>query len=235
MGGMLAAGPLVDSLARIPFFAGLDAPALERVAAGTRTRRFRRAEIIFHAGDPGDALFIIVSGEVKIALPSEEGDEAILATLRPGDVFGELALLDGAPRSATASALVATEVVLLPRDRFRELVATEPAVRDTLLASLAGELRRLTTHVEELHFLDMTGRVAARLVRLAREAGPVAVDGSIRLRPTLTQAELASMVGCTRQSVNKLLGQFADDGLVRVDRDGIVVIDLAGLIAASHR
>jgi CRP-like cAMP-binding protein len=232
---MLAAGPLVDSLARIPFFAGLDAPALERVAAGTRMRRFRRGEIIFHAGDPGDALFIIVSGEVKIALPSEEGDEAILATLRPGDVFGELALLDGAPRSATASALVATEVVLLPRDRFRELVATEPAVRDTLLASLAGELRRLTTHVEELHFLDMTGRVAARLVRLAREAGPVAVDGSIRLRPTLTQAELASMVGCTRQSVNKLLGQFADDGLVRVDRDGIVVIDLAGLIAASHR
>jgi CRP-like cAMP-binding protein len=225
----------VDSLARIPFFAGLDAPALERVAAGTRMRRFRRGEIIFHVGDPGDALFIIVSGEVKIALPSEEGDEAILATLRPGDVFGELALLDGAPRSATASALVATEVVLLPRDRFRELIATEPAVRDILLASLAGELRRLTTHVEELHFLDMTGRVAARLVRLAREAGPVAVDGSIRLRPTLTQAELASMVGCTRQSVNKLLGQFADDGLVRVDRDGIVVIDLAGLIAASHR
>jgi CRP-like cAMP-binding protein len=232
---MLAAGPLVDSLARIPFFAGLDAPALERVAAGTRMRRFRRGEIIFHAGDPGDALFIIVSGEVKIALPSAEGDEAILATLRPGDVFGELALLDGAPRSATASALVATEVVLLPRDRFRELIATEPAVRDILLASLAGELRRLTTHVEELHFLDMTGRVAARLVRLAREAGPAATDGSIQLRPTLTQAELASMVGCTRQSVNKLLGQFADDGLVRVDRDGIVVTDLTGLVAASHR
>jgi CRP-like cAMP-binding protein len=232
---MLAGGPLVDSLARIPFFAGLETATLERVAAGTRTRRFRRGEIIFHAGDPGDALFIIVSGEVKIALPSEEGDEAILATLGPGDVFGELALLDGAPRSATASALVATEAVILPRDRFRELVATEPAVRDTLLDSLAGELRRLTTHVEELHFLDMTGRLAARLVRLAREAGPPAPDGSIRLRASLTQAELASMVGCTRQSVNKLLGQFADDRLVRVDRDGILVLDMPGLVAASHR
>ena len=87
-------------------------------------------------------------------------------------MFGELALLDGAPRSATASALAATETVVLPRDQFRELVATEPAVRDALLASLAGELRRLTTHVEELHFLDMTGRLAARLVRLAGEAGP---------------------------------------------------------------
>ena len=82
MRDMLAGRPLVASLARIPFFAGLDAAALERVAAGTRTRRFRRGEVIFHAGDPGDALFIIVSGEVKIALPSETGDEAILATLR---------------------------------------------------------------------------------------------------------------------------------------------------------
>ena len=232
---MLTGGSLVESLARIPFFAGLEAGALERVAAGTRTRRFRRGEIIFHAGDPGDALFIIVSGEVKISLPSEEGDEAILATLGPGDVFGELALLDGAPRSATASALAATESVVLPRDRFRELVATEPAVRECLLASLAGELRRLTTHVEDLHFLDMTGRLAARLVRLAREGGPPSTDGSVRLRSSLTQAELASMVGCTRQSVNKLLGQFADDGLVRVDRDGIFVLDMSGLVAASRR
>ena len=232
---MQSAATYETTLARIPFFAGLDTADLERVAAGTRTRRFRRGEVIFHAGDPGDALFIILAGEVKIALPSDEGDEAILATLHEGDVFGELAVLDGAPRSATATALVATETVILPRDRFRELIATVPAARDALLASLAGELRRLTTHVEDLHFLDMTGRLAARLVRLAREAGPPGSDGSIRLRATLTQAELASMVGCTRQSVNKLLGQFSDDGLVRVDRDGIFVLDMAGLVAASRR
>jgi CRP/FNR family cyclic AMP-dependent transcriptional regulator len=232
---MIAAHPLVASLARIPFFAGLDTPALERVAAGTRSRRFRRGEVIFHVGDPGDALFIIVAGQVKISLPSETGEEAILATLGAGDVFGELALLDGAPRSATATALAATEAVILPRDRFRDLVATEPAVRDALLASLAAELRRLTMHVEELHFLDMTGRLAARLVRLATEAGGATQDGEVRLLATLTQAELASMVGCTRQSVNKLLGQFSDDGLVRLDREGIVVTDMPGLIAASRR
>jgi CRP/FNR family transcriptional regulator, cyclic AMP receptor protein len=235
MQAMPAPPSVVASLARIPFFAGLDSPALERVAAGTRTRRFRRGEVIFHAGDPGDALFIIVSGEVKIALPSEAGDEAILATLRAGDVFGELALLDGAPRSASASALVATEAVVLPRDPFLELIAAEPAVRDALLASLAAELRRLTVHVEELHFLDITGRLAARLVRLAAAAGPAGPDGSVRLLPTLTQTELASMVGCTRQTVNKLLGQFSDDGLIRFGRDGIVVIDLPGLVAASRR
>jgi CRP/FNR family cyclic AMP-dependent transcriptional regulator len=232
---MLSGRPLVASLARIPFFAGLEGDALERVAAGTRTRRFRRGEVIFHAGDPGDALFVIVSGEVKISVPSESGEEAILTTLHEGDVFGELALLDGAPRSASAAALVATETVVLPRERFRELVATEPAIRDALLASLAGELRRLTTHVEELHFLDMTGRLAARLVRLAGESGSPHLDGSIHLRASLTQAELASMVGCTRQSVNKLLGQFSDAGLVRLDREGIAVTDLPGLVAASHR
>jgi CRP-like cAMP-binding protein len=235
MTGMLTRRPLVASLARIPFFAGLDPAALERLADGTRTRRFRRGDIIFHAGDPGDALFIIISGEVKIAVPSEGGEEAILVTLGAGDVFGELALLDGAPRSATAAALALTETVMLPRDRFRDLIANEPAVRDALLASLASELRRLTMHVEELHFLDITGRLAAMLVRLSSEAGPPDNGGAIRLRATLTQAELASMVGCTRQSVNKLLGQFSDDGLIRLDRDGIWVTDLTGLTATSRR
>ncbi len=229
---MLSARPLVASLAAIPFFGGLDPTALERLAASMRSRRFRRGEVIFHIGDPGDALFVIVSGEVKISLPSETGDEAILATLRPGDFFGEIALLDGAPRSASASAQTAAETVILPRDAFRELIATETGVRDALLASIAGELRRLTTHVEELHFLDITGRLAARL---AQESGTPLGDGSLRLRTNLTQGDLAAMVGCTRQSVNKLLGQFTDDGLIRLERDAIVVTDLEELSATSRR
>ena len=233
--GMLSPRPVLASLAAIPFFGGLEPDALERLAASMRSRRFRRGEVIFHVGDPGDALFVIVSGEVKISLPSETGDEAILATLRPGDVFGELALLDGAPRSASASALTPTETVILPRDRFRELIATEAGVRDALLASIAGELRRLTTHVEELHFLDITGRLASQLVRLAQDGGTPLADGSLRLRTNLTQADLAAMVGCTRQSVNKLMGQFTDDGLIRLERDAIVVTDLDGLGATSRR
>jgi CRP/FNR family transcriptional regulator, cyclic AMP receptor protein len=231
---MLASRPIVDSLRSVPFFAGLDDDALGRVAAGMRSRRFRRGEVIFHVGDPGDALFVIVSGEVKISLPSEAGDEAILVRLRPGDVFGELALLDGAPRSATATALSAAETVVLPRDRFHELISNEPAVRDALLSALASELRRLTTHVEELHFLDITGRLAACLVRLA-DQGAALPDGSIRLRTSLTQGDLASMVGSTRQSVNKLLGQFASDGYLRLERDAIVLTDIEGLTLASHR
>ena len=226
---------LLASLASIPFFSGLGSSSLERVADGMRARRFRRGEVIFHLGDPGDALFIIVSGEVKISLPSESGDEAILVRLQQGDVFGELALLDGAPRSASATALGAVEAVVLPRDRFRDLIAEEPAVRDALLASLAGELRRLTTQVEELHFLDITGRLAACLVRLAADGGTAVDGGGIRLSRSLTQGDLAAMVGSTRQSVNKLLGQFTDDGFLHVERDAIVVTDLEGLARASRR
>jgi CRP-like cAMP-binding protein len=232
---VIEARPPTEALSNMPLFRGLDDGALESIARGLRARRFRRGEVIFHLGDPGDALFIVSSGAVKITLPSETGEEAILATLRPGDFFGELALLDGAPRSATAAALEPTETLVLPRQRFRDLIATEPVIRDALLASLAAELRRLTLHVEELHFLDIAGRLAARLVRLAGEQGTRRADGTIRLDAPLTQSDLASMVGCTRQSVNKLLGMFADDGLVRLDRDAIVILDQEGLARASRR
>jgi CRP/FNR family cyclic AMP-dependent transcriptional regulator len=235
MRDMIAARPLAQTLAGIPFFSGLDASSLESVGRGMRARRFRRGEVIFHQGDPGDALFIVMSGAIKIMLPSDTGDEAILATLRPGDVFGELALLDGAPRSATATALEATETLILPRDQFRELLATEPAIRDAILASMAGELRRLTNHVEELHFLDITGRLASRLVRLASESGKPLPEGAIRLGSPLTQGDLAAMIGCTRQSVNKLLGMFTDDGLIRLERDSIVILDLDGLARTARR
>ena len=226
---------VVQALAAVPLFAGLAAPALESLARAVRSRRFRRGEVVFHLGDPGDALFVVSGGAVKITLPSEAGDEAIIATLRAGDFFGELALLDGAPRSATATALEPTETLVLPRDRFRDLVATEPAIRDALLAALARELRRLTVHVEDLHFLDIAGRLAARLARLATDQGQRAADGTIRLDAPLTQTDLASMVGCTRQSVNKLLGLFVRDGLVAIDHEAIVVLDLDGLLRASRR
>jgi CRP/FNR family transcriptional regulator, cyclic AMP receptor protein len=201
-----------------------------------RVRRFRRGETVFHLGDPGDALFVVMSGSIKITLPADTGDEAILATLRPGDFFGELALLDGAPRSATAVAIEPTETYILARDRFRDLISTEPVMREALLATLAAEVRRLTHHVEELHFLDITGRLASRLSRLSAEAGATRLaDGGIRLAGPLTQGDLAAMIGCTRQSVNKLLGLFTDDGLIRLERDRIVILDLAGLNRTAHR
>ena len=233
---MVDTSSMSDALAAVPLFAGLDADGLTSMTRGMRVRRFRRGETIFHLGDPGDALFIVMAGSIKITLPADSGDEAILATLRPGDFFGELALLDGAPRSATAVAIEATETYILPRDQFRELVATEPVMREALLATLAAEVRRLTHHVEELHFLDITGRLASRLARLAAESGARRLaDGSVQLAGPLTQGDLAAMIGCTRQSVNKLLGMFSEEGLIRLDRDRIVILDLEGLARSARR
>jgi len=225
----------VDALRRVPLFAEVSEDDLETLADGVRSRGFRRGEVIFHQGDPGDALFVLVSGRVKIPLPSATGDEAILATLRPGDFFGELSLIDGAPRSATAVALDSAQTLVLGRDRVRELVDRVPSFRDALLTALTHEVRRITDHVEELHFLDITGRLAARLARLARDGGERQPDGTVRLDGPLTQGDLAAMIGATRQSVNKLLGLFVGDGLVRVERDAIVVLDLDSLEAAARR
>ena len=233
---MVDAHSMTDALAGVPLFAGIEETGLESLVRGMRIRRFRRGETVFHVGDPGDALFVVISGSIKITLPADTGEEAILATLRPGDFFGELALLDGAPRSATAVAIEATESYVLARDSVRELIATEPGMRDAVMATMAAEVRRLTHHVEELHFLDITGRLAMRLARLAGEGGATRLaDGTIRLAGPLTQGDLAAMIGCTRQSVNKLLGMFSDDGLIRLERDRILVLDLDGLLRAAHR
>jgi len=222
-------------LGRARLFAGLEPALLERLAGELRRRRFRRGEVIFHLGDPGDALFLIVSGVVKIALPAEDGSEAILATLRPGEIFGELALLDGAPRSATAIAMEATETLVLGRARFEELIEGVPAIRMALVRTLAAEIRRLTEQVAELHFLDLPARLAARLLRLAEEAGRSGPDGTIRLDGRLTQGDLAAMIGSTRQSVNRVLGTFAAAGLLRFEPEAIVIVDMAGLAQAAGR
>lgn len=232
---MMQAEFAVEALGGCRLFAGMGPDELRAMARTLRARRFRRGEVLFHEGDPGDALFVVASGAVKVVVPSEDGEEAILATLRRGDFLGELALLDGAPRSASAVALEATEVLALPRDQFLALVATEPAIRDALMASLAGELRRLTTHVAELHFLDLTGRLAARLARLAEEHGERLPDGSVRLDAPLTQSDLAAMIGATRQSVNKLLGEFEADGLLKMEREVILVPNLDRLARAARR
>jgi CRP/FNR family transcriptional regulator, cyclic AMP receptor protein len=224
----------VDSLRRCVLFAHVSDDALERLAKHMRRRRFRRGEVIFHEGDLGDSLQVVATGSVKIVLASTEGEEAIIATLQAGDFFGELALLDGAPRSTTATAIEVTETIALPRDQFLELVGQDSRIAQALLQALATELRRLTGHVEELHFLDLAGRLAARLARLAREADPEATE-RVELNWPYTQSDLAAMIGGTRQSVNRLLSDLAEEGLLRIERETLVITDLARLEARGVR
>ena len=224
----------VDALANCPLFKHASRDIVMSLANRLRRRHFRRNEVIFHQGDPGDSLHIVAAGSVKILLPSTEGDEAIIATLRPGDFFGELALLYGAPRSATAAALDQSDTLVLPRDVFIGLLDTLPGLRDALLAGVAHELRRLTGHVEELHFLDLAGRLAMRLSRLALEASPDA-HGEIRLDWPYTQSDLAAMIGGTRQSVNRLLSELVEQGLIRIEPDTLVIADLDELARRGER
>ena len=224
-----------DALRRCPLFSRVDDATLLRCMESLRSRRYRRNETIFHQGDPGDSLYVIESGAVKIVLPDPEGEEgAIIATLGPGDFFGELALLDGEEHSATAVALEATEAQVLRRDAFDRLVDEDPNLRRALFAGLVGELRRLTQHVGELHFLNLPGRLALRIVRMARDAEPGA-RGEIRLSWPFSQSELAAMIGGTRQTVNRLLADFAAEGLIRIEKETLVIPDLERLERAAER
>jgi CRP-like cAMP-binding protein len=207
---------------------------LDALVGVLRIRRFRRGETVFHQADPGDALFIVASGSVKVVLPSDEGPEpAIVAILGSGEFFGELAILDGAPHSATIVAVEPTEALVLRRDAFLGLIDSDPELRRALLASLAGEIRRLTGHVEDLHFLDLPGRLASRILRLAAHQ-PVTPEG-VRIAWPYTQSELAGMIGGSRQSVNRLLADLTDQGLVRLERDHLVVADVDALARTVDR
>ncbi len=224
-----------SALRRCVLFAQVDDATLDTVCASLRARRYRRNETIFHQGDPGDALYIVESGSVKVVLPSPEGeDAAIIATLDRGAFFGELALLDGADHSATAIAVEPTQALVLRREPFEHLVEDDPALRRALIAGLVAELRRLTSHVGELHFLDLPGRLASRIVAIAREADPDATTNLVLEWP-YTQSDLAGMIGGTRQTVNRLLQDFVARGLIQVEREQLLIPDLGALARSADR
>jgi CRP/FNR family transcriptional regulator, cyclic AMP receptor protein len=224
-----------EVLAGCSLFSAVDASALEACLAAVRTRRFRRDEIVFHQGDPGDALHVIARGSVKIVLPSPDAAEpAILATLGPGEFFGEVALLDRQPHSASVIALAPTQTLALARADFERLFETQPGLRWALLTSLAGEIRRLTWHVESLHFLDLRERLARRIAGLVALAPGSRPDGGeVRLDWPYTQSEVAGMIGGSRESVNRLLAELVAQGVIRFERDVLVVPDPARLTAGD--
>lgn len=225
----------LDGLRACGLFVGVGDEQLALLARQMRSRRFRSGETIFHQDDPGDSLHVVVEGAVKIVLPSaEDGEPAIMATLQVGDFFGALALLDGAPRSATAVALGRTETLVLRRETFLELIDADASLRRALLASLALEIRSITAHVQDLHFLDLPGRLAQRLLREASRSTPAA-DGSVRLPWPYTQSELAGMIGGSRQSVNRLLSDLVTEGLIELERDALVIPDPAALERSMRR
>jgi CRP/FNR family transcriptional regulator, cyclic AMP receptor protein len=204
----------VSYLRKTRLFGDLDPDALARLADRAIERTYKKGQLIFYQGDPAEALFVVIEGQVKVVVVNEEGDEMLLVTLQPVDVFGEVALIDGEPRSASAETLEPTRVLVLTRGTFLEELRQSPAMTEPLLRSLGAVLRRLTEQAADLVFLDLHGRVAKLLVGLAEknEAG----EGDIELDMNLTQSDLASMVGGSRQSVNQILRSFERRGYLEM-------------------
>lgn len=224
---------IARSLELCTLFDGVPAHTLSAVATDARRRRFRRGQVIFHEGDPAETLHVIDAGRVKVTLVSPDGNEAILAVLGTGDFFGELALLDSGPRSATAQAMEKTETLEVNRNGFGTLLE-DTAVRKRVLERVAIAMRRVDRQIERLRFLDLTGRVALHLFDLAHEQGD-RQDGSDTLSgPAVVllpyrQADLAAMVGASRQAVSRTLRELEREGLLQADGRRIMIPDLLRL------
>jgi CRP/FNR family transcriptional regulator, cyclic AMP receptor protein len=211
-----------ELLSRTRLFAGLDADALVRIARQTHERSYRKGSIIFHEGDRGDAFYVVARGTVKIFVSSPRGEEMVLATLQPPDGLGEIALLDDGPRTASAEAIDTVSLLAFTRETFQELLHQDRTIADSMLRSAGRLFRRITSQAADLVFLDLEGRVAKLLVAMAEERGQQRDDGIV-LDLVLTQGELASMVGGSRQSVNQILHALASRGFLDVGGRTVVV------------
>jgi CRP/FNR family cyclic AMP-dependent transcriptional regulator len=228
----------VALLRRTRLFAELREDTLRALADRSVERSYPRHGRLFYQGDPGSGLYVLASGLVKVVVTSEDGEEMVLVTLGPGDAFGELSIVDGGPRSASAEALEPTVALVITREVLLDLATRDSGLTEALLRTLGALLRRLTEQASDLVFLDLPGRMAKLLAVLAAERGSETPEG-IELDAALTQTDLAGMVGASRQSVNQILQGFARRGYLQVRGRRIVIhrLDLlrrrAGLDALS--
>lgn len=217
-----------DLLGKVPFLAVLPPEDRERLATAIKHRRLARGQTIFHKDDPGRSLFFIEEGSVRLYLPSTQGSDLTLAILGAGDFFGEMALLDGGPRSASAVTTADTVMLTLDHEDFTALIQSRPQSATAVLAALARRLREADEMASDLAFLDVAGRLAKKLLDLAQAHGVRRERGTLLDLP-LTQEQLASMVGVTRESVNRQLASFRRLGLIGNEGRRFLLLDPEGL------
>jgi len=209
----------------IPLLAKLTGPDLRDLASRGRVRRYASGATIFREGDRGDSLHVVMDGNVRVTVVSPKGEEATVALLGPGEFVGDLALLDGLPRSANAVATEPTKTLVVTRDDFRRWLSERPKASLSLLEALSLRVRRTDEVLADLTFLDLPRRLAKRLAALAFDRATKGREAKLRI----TQAELASMLGVSRESVNKQLNEFERNGWVRLGRGSVTVLDEASL------
>jgi CRP/FNR family transcriptional regulator, cyclic AMP receptor protein len=213
---------LTGILRETSLFGRVPASDLASLATVSRLRAFRRGQVVFMTGDPGDTLIVVVSGRVKVVARAADGAELTLTVIGPGGVLGELSAADGGPRSTDAQTLDECQLLFVPRDQVWDICSRVPAAAQALAGSLAATLRRLTESASDLVFLDLPRRVAKVLL-----SQPMGDDGIIRLK--MSQEELAHQTGVTRQSVNAALRGFERRGWIEVRDRAVVVTQAAAL------
>ena len=210
---------VAERLRRVPLFHQLNEAELERVARAAREKSYPKHSVILFEDDPGDALYIVLRGQVKVVLVGEEGREVILSILKEGDFFGEMALIDDQPRSAHVIATEESHLIVLRRDDFRQCLEESPRIALGLLQALSRRLRRADDKIGGLVLLDVNGRVARLLLEMADEH-----DGQ-HIPRKVTHHTIAQMIGSSRETVSRTMREFADQGLVEVSRQSIALKD----------
>lgn len=222
-----------DILRDATFLGGLPEAALDQLARRVHIVRYAKGVTIYRRGDEGDSLMVILAGRVKISNVTANAHEVVLNFLGKGDVNGEIAVLDGRERTANATALEDTEALVLQRRDLLPALNAHPEVMLEIIALLCDKLR-LASGMIEAGTLDMSGRAASGLLRLARQHGRKAKDG-VLIDLKLSQRDLGSYLGLSRENANRQLSALKDKGLVRVDGPSITILDEAALTALAER
>jgi CRP-like cAMP-binding protein len=194
---------------------------------------YRPGQLIFAEGEPGDRLYIIASGKVKVACRAPGGREMVQAVLGPSDMFGELAVFDSGPRSSTATAVTEVRAMFAERAALRACITDHPEIAEQLLRVLARRLRRTIDNQVELMATDVRGRLARLLLQLGQQFGSQN-DGAIYVSHDLTQEELAQLIGASRETVNQALTDFARRGWIQLSDKSVLILDSEHLMQRTR-
>ncbi len=223
----------IDTLRTVSIFADLPAAALEQLARNSLPRKYRRGQVLCNEGDPGESIYILEEGQLRVTQWTAGGDEAVLAVVEAPASVGELSLLDGSPRSATLTAVGPVRVRLIPRKAFITLLQDQPQIVPGLLVTLAAIIRRGNARQVDLLTLDVPGRLAKWLIARAERTGSP-VDDGILIDLARSQGELAAEIGTTRPTLNRALRGFEDQGIIAADGPRVTILDMDKLLAFTH-
>jgi CRP/FNR family cyclic AMP-dependent transcriptional regulator len=213
-----------EVLSRAGLFQGVSAEDATALGDSFEIVEVPRGAIVFHEGEPGGSLYIVLAGKIKLGRKSTDGRENLVAVMGPSDQFGELSLFDPGPRTSTAVAVTDARLARLPAEALQQWILDRPQLALQMLRVVARRLRRTNTMLADLIFVDVPGRVAKQLLQLAQRFGSVD-GGQLRVTHDLTQEELAQLVGASRETVNKALADFAQRGWLRLEGKSVVILD----------